>query len=172
MLAVVHGPHGPEAPREARLTRRALIGGSALVGASLLAAACSPSPSPDPTDSAEPPPDPDAAVRADVAGAEASLLALYDAVIAAHPALAEDLSALREEHAAHAEALGVPASAPPAPPVGSRAQALAALSEAEQQAVGQRTSACEAATGAELARLTALIAASEAGHVEFLRGVA
>lgn len=145
---------------------------SALVGASLVVAACSPSPSPDATDTPAPTLDPDAQVRADVAAAEASLLALYDAVIAAHPALARDLTAVREEHAAHAEAMGLATAPADAPAVGSRAEALAALTDAEQRAIAQRTAACESASGADLARVTALIAASEAGHVEYLRGIA
>ena len=178
MLAGVHGaetpgrPQPPEAAREARLTRRALIGGSALVGASLVIAACSPSPTPGPTDTPAPTEDPDAQVRADVATAEATLIGLYDAVIAAHPALASDLTVIRDEHAAHAEAMGVALPPAAAPAVGSRAEALATLTDAEQQAIAQRTAACESASGADLARVTALIAASEAGHVEYLRGIA
>lgn len=178
MLAGVHGAETPGWPRPletaqgARLTRRALIGGSALVGASLVIAGCSPNPSPEPTDTPAPTEDPDAQVRADVAAAEAALIALYDAVIAAHPALASDLTAVRDEHAAHAEAMGVAPSPVSAPAVGSRTEALAALTDAEQQAIAQRTAACEAASGADLARVTALIAASEAGHVEYLRGIA
>lgn len=165
-------PETPEAARGALLTRRALMGGSALVGASLVVAACSPSPSPEPSDSTSPTTDPDAQVRGDVASAEAALIALYDAVIAAHPALASDLSAVRDEHAAHAEAMGVAPSTTIAQPVGSRSEALATLTDAEQQAIAQRTAACESASGADLVRLTALIAASEAGHVEYLRGIA
>lgn len=142
------------------------------MGAALIAAACSPSPSPEPSDSATAAPDADAQVRVDVAAQEAAIIALYDAVIAAHPALASDLSTIRDEHAAHAEAMGVagPSTAPPA--IGTRAEALAAVSDAEKQAIAQRTAACEAASGADLARITALIAASEAGHVEYLRGIA
>ncbi len=172
MLTGVHGQETPEAQPRGPLTRRALIGGSALIGAALVAAACSPSPSPEPSDSATPEPDADAQVRADVAAQESAIIALYDAVIAAHPALASDLSAIRDEHAAHAEAMGVtgPSAAPPV--VGTQAEALAALSDAEKQAIAQRTAACEAASGADLARVTALIAASEAGHVEYLRGIA
>ena len=68
--------------------------------------------------------------------------------------------------------MGVAPSPVSTPAVGSRAEALAALADAEQQAIGQRTAACEAASGADLARVTALIAASEAGHVEYLRGIA
>lgn len=177
MLAGVHGaetpgrPQPPEAAREARLTRRALISGSALAGVSLVIAACSSSPSPGPTDTPTPTEDLDAQVRADVAAAEAALIGLYDAVIAAYPALASDLTAIRDEHAAHAEAMGVAPSPVIAPAVGSRAEALAALADAEQQAIAQRTAACESAAGADLARVTALIAASEAGHVEYLRGL-
>lgn len=178
MLAGVHGaetpgrPKPPEASREALLTRRALIAGSALAGVSLVFTACSPSPSPGPTDTPAPTEDPDAQVRADVAAAEAALIALYDATIAAYPALASDLTVVRDEHAAHAEAMGVTPSPVSTPAVGSRAEALAALADAEQQAIAQRTAACESASGPDLARVTALIAASEAGHVEYLRGLA
>lgn len=174
MLAGVQGPETTRTPRPRgpALTRRALIGGSALVGVSLVAAACSSSPSPEPAPTQTPEPDADAAVRTEVAAGEAALIALYDAVIAAHPALAPDLTAIREEHAAHAEAMGLPAPSSASPAVGTQAQALAALTDAEQQAVAARTAACEAATGADLARITALIAASEAGHAEYLRGLA
>jgi hypothetical protein len=169
MLTGVHGHETSEEALRGRVTRRALIGGSALIGASLVAAACSPAPSPEPTDTPAPEPDIDAQVRSDVATQEAAIIALYDAVIAAHPELATDLAVLRDEHA---EALGSTAPASNAPAVGSRAEALAAVTEAEKQAIAQRTAACEAASGADLARLTALIAASEAGHVEYLRGIA
>ena len=172
MLTGVHGHETSEEALRGRVTRRALIGGSALIGASLMAAACSPGPSPEPTDTSTPEPDVDAQVRSNVAAQEAAIIALYDAVMAAHPELASDLAALRDEHAEHAEALGSPAPASSAPAIGSRAEALAAVSEAEKQAIAQRTAACEAASGADLARLTALIAASEAGHVEYLRGIA
>lgn len=174
MLAVVQGPETTGTPRSPRaaLTRRALLGGSAILGVSLVAAACTTSPSPEPTPTQSPEPDADAGVRTEVVAGEAALLALYDAVIAAHPALAADLTALREEHAAHAEAMGVAAPTSPAPVVGTRAEALAALTDAEQQAIAARTAACEAATDSDLARVTALIAASEAGHVEYLRGLA
>lgn len=174
MLTGVQGHETSEEALRGRVTRRALIGTSALIGASLVAAACSPSPSPEPTDTPAPEPDvdADAQVRSDVAAQEAAIIALYDAVVAAHPELATDLAALRDEHAEHAEALGSPTPASGAPAVGSRAEALAAVMEAEKQAIAQRTAACEAASGADLARLTALIAASEAGHVEYLRGIA
>ena len=52
---------------------------------------------------------------------------------------------------------------------GTQQVALANLIDAERRATGQRTQACEAAGSMQTARLLALIAASEAGHVEFLR---
>jgi len=132
---------------------------------------CSREPEPLPT-SATSEPDVDAQVRAAIAAQEAAIIGLYDAVIAAHPGLAGDLRPVRDEHAAHLDAMATPpASTPPTPAIGSRPQAVRALIDAEQQAVAQRTSACEAATGADIARLAALIAASEAGHAEFLRGL-
>lgn len=158
-------------PASTGLTRRALLGGSAALAAGVLAA-CTSDPVPAPSDSPSPAADADAQVRVTVADGEAQLIALYDAVIAAHPGLAPDLEPLRAEHLAHADAVAAaPSPAGPAPAVGSRPQALAALIEAEQQAVAQRTGACEASTASDLARTLALIAASEAGHAEFLRGI-
>ncbi len=63
-----------------------------------------------------PPVDPDVALRAAAVAREQSLVAAYDAVLAAVPAEAARLTALRAEHLAHLEALGAPA-APSAPPV-------------------------------------------------------
>lgn len=136
-------------------------------------AGCSSEPEPTPSDSPSPETDADAQVRAIVTADETSIISLYDAVIAAHPDLSGDLSPLRDEHVAHREAMGDPSSStPPAPAVGTRAQAITALVEAERQAVAQRTTACETATGTDVTRLVALIAASEAGHAEYLRGLA
>ena len=42
----------------------------------------------------------------------------------------------------------------------------------QQQAIALRTAACEESMATDLARITALIAASEAGHAEYLRGIA
>lgn len=156
--------------RRPGLTRREILGGSVLLGV-LVACTSDPSPGPTATTSA-PGPDPDAAVRADVAQQEADLIALYDATVTAHPDLTESLAVIRAEHAAHAEAMGVGATAAtPASVASVRGQALADLIAAEQQAVALRTAACEACAESDLARITALIAASEAGHAEFLRGV-
>jgi hypothetical protein len=91
--------------------RSVLIGGS--VGVGLLVVGCisdRPS-SPAPTSPA--PPDPLLAELAD----ERSLIAAYDATIARHPALRARLSAVRDDHAAHAAALvtALGAAAPPSP---------------------------------------------------------
>lgn len=171
MLAGVHHPTTPAAT--ARLTRRALLGGSTALAAGLVAA-CTSSPAPSPTgsDSIAPVPDADGQVRTSVAEEEAALIALYDAVLSTYPGLSAELAPIREQHLAHAEAMGggaVAASAAPA--VGSQPQAIAALIDAEQQAIAQRTAACESASGEEIARTLALIAASEAGHAEYLRGL-
>jgi hypothetical protein len=137
-----------------------------------LLAGCTSDPDPAPSNTAAPAPDADAQVRDTVAAEEAALIALYDAAIAAHPALAGELAPLRDQHAAHAQAMGsAPLSAPAVGGVGSRPQALAALRDAEQRAIAQRTTACEIATGIDTARTIALIAASEAGHAEYLRGL-
>ncbi len=153
----------------AHLTRRAAL--ALLAGATV--AACS---SGGNSDEATATSDPDAGIREQVAGQEWSLVALYDAVIAAQPALAGELAALRQQHVDHANALGS-ASAPPAsaspPTVSSSPEAArATLLDAEAAAVRERTQACQAAVGTEPARLLALIAASEAGHAAYLRGAA
>ena len=146
------------------------------MGVALIAVGCTSTADPDSSSASgtdpAPAPEADAAVRAGVAADEAALIALYDAVIAAHPDLAGDLTPLRDEHVAHAESMGALESAPVPAGVGTRAQALAAIREAEQRAVAERTASCEECTTADLARLTALIAASEAGHAQFLRGIA
>lgn len=178
MLARVHQRHPVAGPSggdsvDSRLTRRALIGSGLLLGTSLVAGCTSgPAPGPDPSPTPTPEADADVAVRESVAGDEAAIIALYDAVIAAYPNLAGDLTPLRDEHRAHAEAMGAALPAEPAPAApATQPQALAALLDAEQQAVGQRTAACEASETADVARTIALIAASEAGHAEYLRSL-
>jgi hypothetical protein len=165
------GVHQPTARTRASVTRRALLGGSAVVTAAVLVG-CSSEPEPKPSDSPTPEPDADAQVRARVASDEIAIIALYDAVMAAHPDLSPELMPLRDEHAEHRDAVGdASATTSPTPAVGTRPQAIAALIEAEQRAVAERTTACEAAAGTDVARLVALIAASEAGHAEYLRGL-
>ena len=146
------------------MTRRVAL--TLLVGAGV--AACTPGGSADdPTAS----PDVDAGIRDQVVADEWSLVAQYDAVIAAQPSLAADLSPLRQHHVEHAQSLGsaspTTSSAPPA-----SAATVTALADAETAATRQRGQACQSATGPDTARLLALIAASEAGHASYLRGLA
>lgn len=144
-----------------RLTRRATL--ALLVGAGV--AACSPGDNADPEPS--PTPDPDALTREDVAAQEWALVALYDAAIAAEPGQAKALATLRDQHVEHASALGstTPGASAPASAAPGRAQ----LAAAEEEASRARVTSCSRAVDAELARLLALIGASEAGHAAYLR---
>jgi len=115
--------------------------------------------------------DPDAGTRAEVVAQEWALVALYDAALAAPSGRADELTLLREQHIEHARALGstpatpTPSASASVPPVPS-AQDLAA---AEADAARRRVNACSRAVEPELARLLALVGASEAGHAAFLK---
>lgn len=154
------GNPAPDFP--AWLTRRAAL--AIIVGAGV--AACTPGgeagPDPSPTS------DPDALTRADVAAQEWTLVAMYDAAIAAQPAKADELAALRDQHIEHAQALGSTAPSGSALAMGA-APDRAQLTTAEMDASRDRVSACSRAVEPGLARLLALIAASEAGHAAVLR---
>ncbi|MFI1973147.1 hypothetical protein [Streptomyces cinnamoneus] len=115
----------------------------------------------------------------------AALLEQYDAVIAAHAALADRLRPLRDEVARHAEAFAArgasappPASPSPAPSAGAgggggtpldEKSALATLADAERRAADARTAALGTAPP-ELARLLASVAAAGAAHAYLLTG--
>lgn len=159
MLARVH-----------RLSRRAALG---LIGAMALTACTSTS---EDASSSQTAPssssDPDAELAARVGAQEWALITAYDQTISAHPELATLLTPLRDQHREHADALGQAQPAvdtPIAPAAGSATQAVADLLAAERVAVAERTTACAESSAAAMAELLALIAASEAGHVEFLR---
>ena len=157
------------APRVER--RTVLIGAGALgLGESLAACANGDSAStstPAPPESAGPPQD---QVRRDVATAERALIAAYDAVIAAFPDLTPSLAAIRSQHDDHLRAMAADGDEPaPAAAPASAAQGIAELRAAEQQAARDRRSSCVAATDADLARVLALIAASEQSHAAYLR---
>lgn len=157
------------------VSRRAILA----AGATLAAAACSPgtdaAPSPSGSTPEAAPPDPDLGLRSEVAAREWALVALYDAALAApgapDPSL---LSLLRDQHREHAGALGSsgPEDTASPTPTATGVDVRARLIEAEQQAAGARSDACQAARDPDLVRLLALIAASEAGHAESLRGSA
>ncbi|MFF7241684.1 hypothetical protein [Streptomyces collinus] len=124
-----------------------------------------------------------ARARARAARDSASLLERYDAVAAAHPALADRLRPLRAAVAAHAEAFGgagatrspSPAAAtasgsatatPPVVPAAPR-DALASLATAERDLADRRARALLDVPG-ELARLMASVAAAGAAHAYLL----
>ncbi len=153
------------------ITRRQGLLALALIGPVGVLAACSSSAEPVPGESSAP----TALAPADAsAQQETELMALYDAVLAAFPTLAAEtvavLTALRDQHAQHREALGGSANA--AAEVTAPADitaALAALVSAEHVASRDRIRACVDSPDPETARLLALIGASEAAHVPALR---
>jgi hypothetical protein len=115
--------------------------------------------------------------RARAARDSRELLARYDAVLAAHPGLAERLGPLRAQVAAHADAFGdgttpTPAkssaapSADPAVPATEK-DALADLAGAERALADRRAKALLEVPG-ELARLLASVAAAGATHAYLL----
>jgi len=168
-----------------RVLASGLAGGLGLLGL-LGPVGCTPSApgtggTPSPT--VPPAPDPLLAELAD----EERLLALYDAVVARHPALRPRLAAPRADHAQHVDALRrlLDASGTTAPP-SSDAQspvptgtagpprvaatppaALAALRAAERAAAGSRGAAALAAPS-DRAGTLASISAAEATHVVVL----
>lgn len=166
------------ADRVQELTRRALLGlGAGVFGAAGLAACTSDTGGEGSSSaSASDTPDPDGPLATDVIAAELRLIAAYDAALAASPSLTETIAPIRDQHREHVTALGGSSTETPSPdvsaPTGDAAAVIEALMAAERDAVAQRTTACQAASGAEFAGLLALIAASEAGHVEYLRGSA
>ncbi|MFI2368690.1 hypothetical protein [Streptomyces sp. NPDC018833] len=120
------------------------------------------------------------ALRRRHAARSQALLDEYDAVIARHPALAERLSPLRKEVAAHVPALAgtkaVPASPSPSgtapvvadgPAPDDPAAALKALAAAERRTADEHTASLLKAEP-ELARLLASVAAAGAVHAYLL----
>ncbi|MFE3095867.1 hypothetical protein ACFXG1_18815 [Streptomyces sp. NPDC059248] len=113
---------------------------------------------------------PDARLRKRLASSGGVLRDRYDAVLAAHPALAARLTDLRTATAAHVTALGgaAPGAAGTAPAVpADPARALAELAAAERRSSAAYTAALEGA-GPELARLLASVAAAGAAHAYLL----
>lgn len=178
-------------PKVAYARRRTLLAGAALGGAALLTG-CSEDSGPDRAEHSS------AAERLRKRSARDSttLLARYDATLAAHPGLESRLRPLRSEVARHAEAFGderataspgggasdgpaqdagAPASGPSphgarpsGPPVpGDERAARSALADAERRLADTRTKALIAAPP-ELARLLASVAAAGAVHAYLL----
>ncbi|WP_408909592.1 hypothetical protein [Streptomyces solicavernae] len=114
--------------------------------------------------------------RARAAGDSAELLNRYDAVIAAHPALADRLRPLRAEVARHAKAFGGAETGPSGSPSptrkapevpGDKKAALAQLAGAERQLADGRRTALTDVPG-EQARLFASVAAAGDAHAYLL----
>ena len=166
------------------VSRRRLLAGIGGAGAALALAGCTSSSSP------PPPPDPDDLLRAAAIAREEVLLQAYDDAVLASPALAVRLVLLREQHAAHLEALRGPPPATPtpsgpgraadasSPPAGvatgapavpggappTDAATLAALVAAENAAGASHAQAALAAADRELTSLLATLSASELSH--------
>ncbi len=166
---------------QARMRRRTLLGFAIVAAVVPASIGCTPDadPGPDPAPTTDGPTDDstasaDAALRAAAAAAENELIALYEATITAHAGLAASLAPLAEQHREHRAALeaGIaPATGnPPNVPTVSAdpGTAVAEIITAERRAADARTVDCEQAGAEDLARLLALIAASEASHSEAL----
>jgi hypothetical protein len=160
----------------ATITRRQGLAGLVALGGLAGLAACSTSTAPEasPANSTA-----SAAISPTVAD-ERSLLARYDATIAAFPALAPGLSLVRDQHAEHLRALGSPAtpSGSASDPAGTAVSlptdptaAVGALIDAERSAMRLRVDACVAATDPQSARILTFIAASEGSHIPALRNL-
>ncbi|MFJ3664737.1 hypothetical protein ACIPPM_30280 [Streptomyces sp. NPDC090119] len=118
--------------------------------------------------------------RARAARDSADLLARYDAVLDAHPALADRLAPLRSAVAAHRKAFGgtddskakngeratsSPSPAPTAP--ADQKEALTSLASAERTVADRRAGALLEVPG-ELARLLASVSAAGSAHAYLL----
>lgn len=159
------------------MDRRALLGGAAAFTLPILLGGCSKKPA------EEVKPLPDVAVLTAAIAAEEDLVALYEAVEAAHPNLTPRLDPLLAHHRAHLSTLrlhyqpgtvptsptpGVSQPARPQPTApGDLAKALGALHTAERRAAADRVRDVER-VGPGLAQLFASIGACETGHVAAL----
>lgn len=155
--------------------RRSLLTGAAGAAGVALLSGCSDSHSTDERPSAA------ARLRAHAARDSGELLGRYDAVLAAHPSLADRLDPLRAEVKRHEKAFAE-GSAPPSPsdspspsaspPRGPNVpqdekDAVRELAEAERELAKRRGSALLDAP-AELARLLASVSAAGAAHAYLL----
>ncbi|MFG2731280.1 hypothetical protein [Streptomyces canus] len=162
-------PHVPSGPRRRSLLA-SVAGGALLVGCS------------DGTGSTEEGTagSPSVVERARARAAQDSrgIVERYDAVLAAHPALAERVGPLRAEAVRHVEAFGervaksspVASQASPSPSVmvpATETNALAQLAAAERALADRRAKALLDVPG-ELARLLASVAAAGAAHAYLL----
>ncbi len=161
-----------ESLRSAAPTRRAVLGGSAVLLAT--ATGCTT------TGRAEAPAaGPDVALLAGVIQSETELIALYSAVLAAHQRLTGRLAPLRDHHAQHLAVLKrhyvpgtnigttTPEPRATATAPSGEAMAVATLRNAERKAAAARADEVRRAAPG-LAQLLASIGACEAGHAQVL----
>ncbi|MEU7559923.1 hypothetical protein [Streptomyces eurythermus] len=165
-------PYPPPSRTPSGPRRRTLLASAA--GAALLAG-CSAG-----ADSGDDGPSAGARARARAARDSRGLLARYDAVLAAHPALTDRLRPLRAQVAAHAAAFED--GTKPSPAVSKSSASAAPVPAAEKDAVAQLAAAERALADrrakellqvpGELARLLASVAAAGAAHAYLLTEVA
>ena len=155
------------------------MGSAAAVAAAFLVAGVSGCSTPDPNDPNAPTPtgedDPDFALRSSVVLAEATLIAAYDATLAAFPSLADQLRPFRDNHAAHLEAVNVGGALEVPAPVAAQvpaspAKAQRRLAAAEGAAAAERAANCLTSARWQLARELSLIGACEASHSSLILG--
>ncbi|CAL9434617.1 MULTISPECIES: hypothetical protein [Streptomyces] len=165
-------PYPPPSRTPSGPRRRTLLASAA--GAALLAG-CSAG-----ADSGDDGPSADARARARAARDSRGLLARYDAVLAAHPALTDRLRPLRAQVAAHAAVFedgtkpspaASKSAAAPAPVPAAEKDAVAQLAAAERALADRRAKELLQVPG-ELARLLASVAAAGAAHAYLLTEVA
>lgn len=161
-----------DASRSVAPTRRVVLGGSVAVLAT--AAGCTTVGRAD-----APAPGPEVTLLDGVIAEESGLIALYDAVLAAHPGLAGRLRPLRDQHVEHLDVLkrhyvpgsisgtATPAPRPTATAPAGRTRAVAAVRDAERRAADARADEVLRASPG-LSQLLASIGACEAGHAQEL----
>lgn len=159
-------------PGPAAVSRRILLACAAGAPFIALVGACSSGDSESATPTAQEPVQASDPVS-DAISDEWLLVARYEATFARHPELEADLGAFRDQHVAHAQALGSQRPAEladlgEAPK--SVGRAIALLAAAEQTASGLRVESCVRCQDSSSARLLALIAASESAHATALEG--
>lgn len=181
-----------------RRTLLGLVGASIGAGVVVAGCTSTPDPDGQPTHTSQPTSteDLDNSLRRTVRAQELALISVYDQAISLYPQLTASLRPLADQHRQHHDALAAPSATsdeaadlnatedldqseseetePTTPgdatglPTNDGPGALAALAAAERVAADQRTDSCVAAQLPTLARLLALIAASEASHAEAL----
>jgi hypothetical protein len=156
------------------------LGAVVAAGASLAACTTASNTGQKPGTSTKPTPgsseDPDAALRTEVAAAEATLSTLYAELAGSFPAkTAATVAALGTRHVAYRAAVA-PAAGPLTKPSATAraadpATALGRLRAAEKAAADARAQQSVRAGDSDLARVIALAGAGAAGAAEVLRGV-